>query len=147
VRKFTRIEGLSQVRRLPRLGKIRLGVRVKKSKPDKRCTHDPKSMCNFCTYPRETPHFVVPPEVEAVYGKEPTVLDIMLPVDEPDVVFPQAYELYGSGRGLICTGNGKTALRYDEKSKELNPVECTCEYYERGLCSERGHLSVMLPKV
>lgn len=148
MRRFTQIHGLSQARRLPRLGKIRLGVRVKKRAPDRRCKHDPAGMCNYCTYPRETPHFVVPPEVEKVYGREPTALDILLPVDDPEVVFPQAFEYYGSGRGLKCTGNGRTALRYNEKTKEMEQVDCTCPLYENDEgCTQRGHLAVILPKV
>lgn len=147
MRRVTTIQGVSQARRLPRLGKIRLGVRVKKAKRDSRCKHDPSGMCNYCTYPRETPHFVVPSEVAKVYGEEPLALDIMLPVDEPEVVFPQAYEYYGSGRGLKCTGDGRTAYRYNEKTKQMDAVECPCPLLDQGLCGMRGHLAVILPKV
>jgi hypothetical protein len=143
------------------MGKIRLGVRVKKRAPDKRCQHDAQGMCNYCTYPRETPHFVVPDAVQKIYGAEPASLDILLPVDDVETVFPQAYEFYGSGRGLKCSGNGLKAMRslaFDKELRrekldgnegtELIEVECTCPLYEedRG-CTQRGHLSVILPKV
>jgi len=47
--KFTRIKGLSSIRRLPRLGKIRLGI--------KKVTAKGKE------YPSETDYFVCPAEV------------------------------------------------------------------------------------
>jgi len=133
MRKFTKIEGLSSVRRLPRLGKIRLGVKVE-GKSGK-------------SYPKETPHFVVTEEVAKVYGNEPKELDIMIPVEQTEVVFPQAYEMYGSGKGLKCTGDGVTALRFDEESKSMRERECPCEYFEQGKCKQRAHLSVLLPRV
>lgn len=147
MRRFTQIAKLTSERRLPRLGKIRLGIRVKKGKPDHRCNHQPGQLCNYCSYPKETPHFVVPDEVAKVYGNEPTELDIMLPVDKEEVVFPQAYEYYGFGRGLKCTGNGQRALRMEDTTKELVEMECPCPFLESGDCSQRGHLAVILPKV
>lgn len=146
-RRFTTIKNVSAVRRLPRLGKIRLGVRVKKRQPDNRCKHDANGMCNYCTYPRETAYFVVPPEVEKVYGDEPTALDIMLPVDEQNVVFPQAYEMYGAGRGMKCTGDGERAMRMNEETGEMEERDCPCNFFESGQCNQRAHLAVILPKV
>ena len=55
---FTKIKGLSDKRRLPRLGKIRLGVKAISQKSGKE-------------YPKETDYFVCPPEVQAVYGEKP----------------------------------------------------------------------------
>jgi hypothetical protein len=146
-RRFTQIKGMSETRRLPRLGKIRLGVRVKKAKADSRCKEKPCPGCNFCTYPREVPHFVVPPEVAKVYGPEPTVLDIMLPVNDPDVVFPQAFEHYGSGRGLTCTGDGERAMRVNKDTGELDEVPCPCPLLEQKKCGAKAHLMAILPKV
>ena len=62
------IKGLSETRRLPRLGKIRLGEKVE-GKGGKE-------------YPKATDHFVVPEEVAAVYGNEPKRLNIMFPLNE-----------------------------------------------------------------
>ena len=72
--KFTRIKGVSDQRRLPRLGKIRLGVKAT-AKSGKE-------------YPVEKDYFVVPPEVAAIYGEQPKELDVMLPVNDPEVCFP-----------------------------------------------------------
>jgi len=97
-------------------------------------------------YPRETSHFVVPPEVAKIYGDKPTELDIMIPVEQDEVSFPQAYEYYGSGKGLICTGNGEVAYCAGENG-EIEEKDCPCELLDQGKCKQRGHLSVLLPKV
>ncbi len=132
VPKVTRIKGLSDRRRLPRLGVIRLGLKVQKG--DK-------------TYPKETEYFVVPPEVEKIYGKEPKELDIMLPINEIDSVFPQAYKMYGSSKGLVCQGDGECAYCVDPAAKEMIERECPCKLLEDKKCKQTGTLLFMLPKV
>jgi hypothetical protein len=135
---FTRIKGsFSEARQLPRLGKIRLGIKKKSSKG--------------VEYPSETPWFVVPEEVEAVYGNEPVELDIMLPVEDPEVFFPQKLAMYGSGTGLKCHGNGETAKRLTEQGEWIDH-KCPCEHYKsdenpKGACTEQSSLMVLLPKV
>lgn len=146
-RRFTQIKGLSENRRLPRMGKIRLGIRMKKKAADNRCKHEKGATCNFCTYPKETEYFVVPPEVAKVYGDKPTELDIMLPVNDLNVIFPQAYEMYGSGRGLFCSGDGETAIRLNPETKSFDERKCPCEYLEQKKCSQRAHLLAILPMV
>lgn len=147
-RRFQKIEGLSEIRRLPRLGKIHLGIRVAKDKKSAKCKqHPPGEMCNYCSYPKETDYFVCPDEVRREFGERPKELDIMLPVGDVNVVFQQAYEYYGAGTGLICTGNGVQAYRYSEETKAMEPRECPCEFLDNGKCSRRGHLQFLLPKV
>lgn len=137
--KFTRIKGdYSQVRRLPRLGKIRLGMKVRNQSGKE--------------YPTETEHFVCPLEVTAVYGEEPTELEVMLPSDDPEQVFVQKYAMYGAGSGLKCHGNGEQAERYNEQTKQWDVISCTCPNLKsdenpRGACTPQSHLMVMLPKV
>src|SRR3990167_6183180 len=97
------IKGLSEQRRLPRLGKIRLGIKKISQRTGKE-------------FPTETSYFVVPPEVAKIYGETPTELDVMIPVEDASVRIPQAYEMYGSGKGLKCIGDGELAYRYDEKT-------------------------------
>lgn len=137
--KFTRIKGdYSQVRRLPRLGKIRLGLKVRNQAGKE--------------YPTETEHFVCPPEVEDVYGEKPTELEVMLPSDNPEEVFVQKYAMYGAGAGLKCHGNGERAERYNEQTKQWDVIPCTCPNLKtdenpKGSCTPQSHLMVMLPKV
>ncbi len=137
--KFTKIKGISDRRRLPRLGKIRLGVKVKSQKTGNE-------------YPKETDYFVCPDEVIEAYKKEYPdghikELDVMFPLNDPEIIFPQAYKWYGSTKGLKCMGNGETAMRLDEKSGGFEEIECPCKLLDEGKCQRRAHLMVMLPKV
>lgn len=151
MRKFTEIKGerqLSSRRRLPRLGKIRLGKKVKRKSYDaSKCRHEKGQDCLYCTYPTETPYFVIPPEVSRIYPGEPTELDIMLPLNDRAQIFPQAYEYYGASKGLKCTGDGETAIRYNEETRTMEERECPCEFLEQKKCTQRAHLYFILPKV
>jgi hypothetical protein len=130
---FTRIRDLSDRRRMPRLGKIRLGVKV-------------VNALKKTEYPKETEYFVVPPEVEKVYGKCPVELDVMFPVNDIDRVFPQSYKWYGESRGLKCIGNGEVAMHLDERTQTMEERDCPCPLLDSG-CSKRAHLLVILPLV
>lgn len=125
-----RIKDISDVRRLPRIGKIRKGIMVGSGKSK---------------HPKEVEYFVCPPEVQAVYGEKPTELDVMLPLDDPTVVFPQAYKLYGGNQRLKCKGDGETATSWSEDGSV--EISCPCEQLEEGQCSQRANLMVILPKV
>lgn len=132
--RITRIKGLSEKRRLPRLGKIRLGIKKKSSKTG-------------AEYPAEVPYFVVTDEVKAAYGDKPTELDVMFPLDDIDTVFPVSYKFYGSGKGLKCNGDGEIAYYADEKTKETMEKKCPCELLEQGKCKQSGTLSIILQKI
>jgi len=132
--KFTRINGLSSIRRLPRLGKIRLGIKKVSAKTGKE-------------YPSETDYFVCPAEVRKIYGNEPKELNIMFPLNDPEALFPQAYKWYGSGKGLKCRGDGVTALRLNDETGEMEERNCPCELLENGKCKQRASLVFMMPGV
>ena len=128
---FTRIKGLSDRRRMPIIGKIRLGVKVNGTRG---------------MYPQETPYFVVPPEVAKVYGDKPTELDVLFLSNDISKIFKQSLRWYGVA-GLKCTGNNEQASRLDEQTYRYIPHPCPCERLETGECSARANLLVMLPKV
>jgi hypothetical protein len=132
--RFTRIEGLSSIRRLPRLGKIRLGIKVVNEKTTKE-------------YPKEVDYFVCPAEIKKVYGEKPKELNIMFPLNDPESLFPQAYKWYGSGAGLKCRGDGVEALRLNEETNKMEERECPCELLEEGKCKQRASLAFMIPSV
>lgn len=145
---FTQIKGLSDRRRLPRLGKIRLGYKVKNKRKSTKCRHKADEVCEFCTHPVETPYFVVPPEVAEKLGNDkPTELDVMLPVNDPGVVFPQRFIWYGSSKGAKCVGNGEVAQRID--GENMISMECSeeCPQRKSGECTQRASLMVILPGV
>ncbi|MCM8765937.1 MAG: hypothetical protein NC920_03720 [Candidatus Omnitrophica bacterium] len=135
--RFASIKDLSEIRRLPRLGKIKLGIKLISQKTNQE-------------YPKETEYFIVPPEVARVYGNKPTALEVMFPINDREVVFPQAFKWYGSMRGLKCVGNGDQALRLREEKREMEEIECegiNCEHFKVGECQRIGHLMVILPRV
>jgi len=130
---FVQIPEIAHIRRLPRIGKIRLGVKVEKA--------------NGTTYPKETDYFVVPEEVAAIYGEKPTMLDVLLPVNDLTIILPTSYKWYGQTQEKKCEGNGKEARRYNAATHTWDPHDCLCEQYQTGGCSRRTHLQVILPKV
>ena len=132
--KYTRISGLSSIRRLPRLGKIRLGIKKVSEKTGKE-------------YPSETDYFVCPAEIKKVIGDEPKELNIMFPLNDPEALFPQAYKWYGSSKGLKCRGDGVTATRLNEETGEMKERSCPCELLESGKCKQRASLVFMMPDV
>jgi hypothetical protein len=155
---FTKIKGISEYRRLPRLGKIRLGFKVQKGQSQ---------------YPAELPFFLLPEEVAKVYGGKVSIkraeemgvkrkdvlefignnthrlaeeINIMFPVNDADTIFPHAYKWYGKSKGVKCTGNREHAMRYNEQIKALEQIECPCEKVDKE-CTKRGHLLCALPEI
>ena len=92
------IKGLSERRRLPRAGKIRLGLMVQGA--------------GGKMHPMATDYFVCPPEVTAALSlsEQPRELPIMFPSDDPDRIFAQVLKMYRRS-GLFCSGDGETAKR------------------------------------
>jgi len=154
------IKGLSEIRRLPRLGKIRLGIKKRNAEGKE--------------YPAEVDYFVFDPktpspeenerlkqEFEKLYGKEPKQINIMFPVADPTVFFAQDYKRYGSSTSLQCKGDGVEAVCASEEfAKDLeiigrsemgNPkVRCLgrdCPYYKNKKCGEIGILQFLLPEM
>jgi len=144
------IKELSKIRRLPRAGIIRLGVRVKTEKKC-RCEGKNKS-CLICMgtgiihRPKETDYFVVPEKVQAVYGKEPKKLKILIPVEDEEIFFKQYYYSYGKGF-LLCKGDGEDAVYWDFDKGDYQTRKCPCEKLEAGKCSQTGILQFILPEV
>jgi len=136
----TSIRGISERRRLPRLGKIRLGIKAT-SKGGKE-------------YPKEVPYFVIPPETDQRYpqikqffGEQPTEIDIMFPLNDREIIFPQALKFYGSGKGLKCKGDKEKAVRFDPETQGMKEVDCPCDLLENGKCKQTGILHFLIPQV
>ncbi|MCL6559092.1 MAG: hypothetical protein K6U74_09875 [Firmicutes bacterium] len=86
------IKGWTDGARLPRTGVIALGY-----------------IDEGNNAPKAVDYFVVPPEVQEVYGNTPRELDIMVPHEDLEVVMPAYLKRYGDKFGLICRGDGETA--------------------------------------
>jgi len=130
------IKGVSDIKRLPRIEKIRLGVWTESQQGKE--------------YPKAVDYFVCPPEFEPIFGKEPKELEVMLPSDDVEEVFPQFRKCYGASRGLFCKGDGEKALRRDEKVGGLVEIPCpgeACEYTRGKQCKMIGTLNVIIPRI
>ena len=67
------IFGLSERTRMPRLGKIHLGVKV----PNKTGQGE---------HPEAVDYFVLPPELHGIYGERPDSLEIVFPSDDTEII-------------------------------------------------------------
>jgi len=118
--------------RIPRLGKIRLGIKKKGTKSD---------------YPSATDYFVCPPGVRAVYGEKPKRLEITFHSDDIEEIFPQYYKRYGKSTGLICKGDGEIANAINPETGEFEEIECAgrdCPYFKKGQCKAIGNLHFII---
>jgi len=114
------IEGVSSIRRLPRLGKIKLGIKKEGQRG---------------TYPQAVDYFVCPEEVKAVHGDAPRELPVMFPADDLELVAPQYYKCYSYTQGLICRGNGKTCRRkVDVKTGDFADKDTKHWELAEGIC-------------
>lgn len=150
------IKNVSDIRRLPRIGKIRLGKKTEKG------------------YPTEVDYFIIDPqtpselenerikqEIAKLYGKEPKQLRIMFPMANMDLCFPQWWKRYGQSTMLKCRGDGVEAVctqpEYAEKlevigkiEEGLTKVQCLgkeCPYVQAKQCGMRANLQVLLPEI
>jgi len=145
------INGVSQVRRMPRLGKIRLGI--KKISPK---TNNP--------YPVATDYFVVPDEIKTYVGERPKKLNIMFPVEDPREFAIQWLRCYSFSQGLICRGDGvmcqrkvdvesgaianHTTTKWEWKDGLLcNPETCPEYIGDKPQCRRVMNLLILMPDV
>lgn len=128
---FTRIKGKSDRKRIPIVGKIRLGVKVNGQKG---------------VYPVETPYFVVPPEIEQVTGEKPTELDVLLLSEDEERIYPQALKRY-TASGLMCIGNNEQAMEYNDTTHRFESCPCPCPALDSGDCKKRANLLLFIPSV
>ena len=135
------IKNLSDQVRLPRLGKIRLGIKVESERGP---------------YPKATDYLVCPREVQEVFGERPTQISIMFPTDD----LPQQWlKRYSLTQGLVCKGDGETAWRKvdsatagfagrDTREWHMADMECDpqeCAEYKERRCRRVLSLQFCLP--
>lgn len=136
---FTRIKGADKpqnIIRLPRLGKIRLGIK--------------KTAQSGKEYPAETDYFVVPDEIKAKFGDKPKTLPVMIAVEDEEKSLRQYYACYGSNQKIKCQGDGELAARRDDKGKVFE-VECpspeSCDFAKQFKCHARIDIMLVLPDI
>ena len=139
------IKGISEIVRLPKLGKIRLGIK--------------KEGSDESIYPEPTDYFVCPDEVKKVFGEKPKQLSIMFPTENSKQWASQYLRRYSAARNLICRGDGEVAIArvYNSPgdtgsgryfSWELKEIVCNprnCPYYQADDCRRVMNLQFLLP--
>lgn len=140
------IKGVSDRRILPRLGVIRLGIKVEGQ--------------GKSPYPKATDYFVVPDQIKDLLPAEPKELQIMFPSDDMEQVARQYLRCYGQTFGLVCWGDGemshwkvdkRTGAMAGRDTKDWEWREGSCdpqscpEYGAR--CRRVMNLMFMLPDI
>ena len=139
------IKGVSEVVRLPRQGKIRLGIK--------------KENAEGTSYPEPTDYFVCPDEVKKIFGEKPKELRIMFPTDNETQWASQYLRCYSEKGNLICRGDGETAVAKvetinreagskGETISKLLEMPCNpdrCPMYKQGYCRRVMNLQFLLP--
>jgi len=142
------IAELNDIIRIPRLGKIHLGIKAISTEKQ-------------TEYPKATDYFVVPDEVKAVYGDKPKELDIMFPVEDQNLFAQQWLRAYSLTQGLTCIGDGINARRkvdadtgamasHKTKTWEWHEITCNsqeCPDYHDKRCRRVMNLQFLLPNV
>lgn len=139
------IKGYSDVRRLPRLGKIRTGIKKQKLDTNGKPVLNKRGEPLY--YPVALDYFVCPEEVAKVYGEKPREIDIMFPLSDEEVIFPQYMKKYGAS-GLRCKGDGVTgymSVNGNLVARNCNLGDPADEWCKD--CQPRADLNVLLPKV
>lgn len=150
---YKRTQGIVTGRRprMPKLGNIRLGIKVATGKKDK---HG-----NPSSYPKDVPYFVFDedlrhryPKFVEIHGEEPTQMEAMIPpysdnCIDPDTGIPTdildtGLECYVSG-GLACRGNGVHAFEWTPDGQKERA--CPCAKLEDKLCKPMTRLNLLFP--
>lgn len=155
------IKGLTEQRRMPRIGKIHLGIKVPtKNNPD---VLVPKAT-NYFVYPEEgASGYDLIEQLKKAYGEKPKSFNIVFAMPDEESVASQYYRCYQRTRGLVCRGDGEIAMRVIDTSTGFLPnkettdtelQEITCvgrdcpEYQDKKIaCREVMNLQFMLPEI
>jgi hypothetical protein len=139
------IKGISEIVRLPLLGKIRLGIKEEDA--------------DGYLYPAPTDYFVCPDEVKRVFGEKPRELRIMFPTEDREQWASQYLRCYSDSGDLLCRGDGETALaRVETINREIGSkgetisklleMPCNpdrCPIHKQGYCRQVMNLQFLLP--
>ena len=140
------IKGISDKRRLTRVGKLRLGEKKKAASG----SEYPSAVDYFLCKEDESTSENAARAFAHDYGVKPKEIKICFPSNEPDKFFEQWLKRYGKTRGLICKGNGETASAVDEATGEMVDIDCDpseCPYYEKKQCREVASLQFFMPDI
>ena len=157
------IKNLSEETRMPRLGKIHLGIRVPVLKDGQPVIRDGKPIMR----PEKVEYFVLDKlnsgyqKIVDLFGPQPKELRILIPVEDEELWATQYYKMYDMTRGLMCRGDGENASRMidiktgslpnkDTGTVGMKDMVCAgknCPEYKAKKCGEVMNLRFILPEV
>ena len=114
------LKGVTDQRRMTRIGKIHLGIKVptQDGKGER-----PKPVEWFEVHEEPSTSAAAAAAFKKVYGDKPTELDIVFPSDDEMIVADANYKAYSQTHGLICKGDGDTArARWDPNQQGMRPT-------------------------
>jgi len=132
------IKGWAETLRVPRIGKLHLGV---KKQSDRNGSEYPSAVDFFVCKADESTSEAAAVAFHLEYGDKPKEIRIAFPSDNPEQFFPQSlssYRTVGGKRELFCKGDGETASRSSGQGGYL-PLTCQykeCSIYAEGKCRE-----------
>src|SRR3972149_5435581 len=101
------VKGITDRKRLPRVGRVRLGIKEVSQK-------------SGAEYPKQVDYFVVKPDASTSadaalafqdpYGDRPNELDIIFPVDDEALFADVNLKMYNRSWGLGCRGDAEWAM-------------------------------------
>lgn len=148
------IKGFTDRPRMIRGGKLRLGIKVKKT----------NKQGKEVEYPQKIDYFKFDPNDESLradflrfYGEKPRELPVMLPSNYRDDILPHEYK-YWKGRKVFCHGDAEQGWRMTgAESWAREPVQCPCPLLndpaagradtKKHPCKPEGTLRVLLPEL
>jgi len=151
------IKGLTEKRRMPRIGKLHLGIKV----TNKKGVEHPRAV-DYFVYPKdEAPGSELLEELTKVFGSKPKELRIIFPLEDEESIASQYYRCYTRTRGLVCRGDGEISMRMVDKDtghlpkadtiettlKEMTCQGRECPEYKSTQCREVMNLQFMLPEI
>ncbi len=150
------IKGLTEKRRMPRIGKFHLGIKVQGKKGEY-----PKAV-DYFVYPEgDAPGVELLDELTKAFGAKPKELRIIFPLEDEESIASQYYRCYTKSRGLVCRGDGEISMRVvdaktgdlptkDTSETALREMTCAgreCPNYQAEQCREVMNLQFMLPEI
>jgi len=156
------IKGLTERNRLPRIGKIHLGIKKEKKNKQGQVITTYPSAVDYFVYPApDAPGGELLEQLIETFGEQPKELRIIFPLEDEETIASQYYRCYTRTRGLVCRGDGEICMRLvdkvtgdlpskDSKNTEMREMACQgreCPDYQSGNCREIMNLQFILPEI
>lgn len=129
------IKDISDRRRLPKGGRLHIGIKVWKTRHDGSTYEVPEKIDHFRFDPEDEALLV---DFSDLYGPAPKSLPIMFYSDSREEIFPHYLKFWRSGK-LWCWGDGQVAHRADFEKGTTTDIPCLPDCPYRKLPKEQQY--------